>query len=107
MRAELLMFGVLAFNVLQAAYALKYPRAPLPLPPTPAKSSKGTPLSPPARQWRLQGLTPTVRDIALYDAGTRHDAQCNAVQPSTTKGVLNICSFSRLDPITNHQLHYP
>ncbi|KAI0705599.1 hypothetical protein C8Q76DRAFT_566564, partial [Earliella scabrosa] len=56
---ELLMFGVLAFNVLQAAYALKYPRAPLPLPPTPAKSSKGTPLSPPARQWRLQGLTPT------------------------------------------------
>lgn len=59
--AELLVLGVLAFNVLQASYALKFPRAPIPPPPTPTKSIIGTPLSPPARQWRLQGLTPTVR----------------------------------------------
>ncbi|KAI0800101.1 hypothetical protein C8Q74DRAFT_1234249 [Fomes fomentarius] len=57
--AELFVFGVLVFNVLQASYALKYPRAANPPPPTPTKSIIGTPLSPPARQWRLQGLTPT------------------------------------------------
>ncbi|KAI1790094.1 hypothetical protein LXA43DRAFT_1018289 [Ganoderma leucocontextum] len=57
--AELLMFSVLALNVLQAAYALQYPRAPLPPPPSPAKHPKNTPLSPATRQWRLQGPTPT------------------------------------------------
>ena len=54
---------MLAVNVLQASYALRYPRTPLPPPPSPAKHPKNTPLSPPARQWRLQGLTPTVRDF--------------------------------------------
>ncbi|RPD54247.1 hypothetical protein L226DRAFT_540030 [Lentinus tigrinus ALCF2SS1-7] len=55
---ELLLLGVFVTNLLQAAYALQYPRAPLPPPPSPAKPAK-TPLSPPTRQWRLQGLTPT------------------------------------------------
>ena len=59
------MFGVLALNVLQAAYALQYPHTPLPPPPSPAKHPKNTPLSPPTRQWRLQGLTPTVRVFHL------------------------------------------
>ncbi|KAJ3015780.1 hypothetical protein NUW54_g949 [Trametes sanguinea] len=57
--AELGLLTLLAFNVLQAGYALKYPRAPLPPPPSPAKSAKSTPLSPPAsRQWRLSGMSP-------------------------------------------------
>ncbi|TBU41478.1 hypothetical protein BD309DRAFT_1002434 [Dichomitus squalens] len=57
--AELLVVGVFALNILQAAYALNYPRAPLPPPPSPAKPPKNTPWSPPTRQWRLQGLTPS------------------------------------------------
>ncbi|KAI0654138.1 hypothetical protein C8Q70DRAFT_926369 [Cubamyces menziesii] len=56
--AELAMFAMFLFNILQASYALKYPRAPLPPPPSPAKPPKSTPLSPPSRQWRLSGLTP-------------------------------------------------
>ncbi|KAI0640402.1 hypothetical protein C8Q79DRAFT_921509 [Trametes meyenii] len=55
--AELVLLSILAFNILQAGYALKYPRAPVPPLPSP-KSVKSTPLSPPSRQWRLSGLTP-------------------------------------------------
>ncbi|KAI0364995.1 hypothetical protein BV20DRAFT_973690 [Pilatotrama ljubarskyi] len=57
--AELTLFAVLLFNVVQAAYALKYPRVPPSPPSSPAKSAKATPLSPPSRQWRLSGITPT------------------------------------------------
>ncbi|CDO71520.1 hypothetical protein BN946_scf184910.g19 [Trametes cinnabarina] len=56
---ELGLLALLVFNVLQAGYALKYPRAPLPPPPSSAKAAKSTPLSPPAaRQWRLSGISP-------------------------------------------------
>ncbi|KAI0672498.1 hypothetical protein C8Q78DRAFT_971314 [Trametes maxima] len=56
--AELALLSIFFFNILQAGYALKYPRLPPPPPPSPAKSVKSTPLSPPSRQWRLSGLTP-------------------------------------------------
>ncbi|KAI0357873.1 hypothetical protein OH77DRAFT_1422008 [Trametes cingulata] len=57
--AELALVAILLLNILQAAYALKYPRVPPPPPPSPAKSAaRNTPLSPPSRQWRLSGITP-------------------------------------------------
>ncbi|KAI0634005.1 hypothetical protein C8Q77DRAFT_1109116 [Trametes polyzona] len=56
--AELALFATLLLNILQASYALKYPRAPPPPPPSPAKQSSNTPLSPP-RQWRLSSATPS------------------------------------------------
>ncbi|GJE93215.1 hypothetical protein PsYK624_093740 [Phanerochaete sordida] len=54
---ELGVLGVLSLNVLQASYALHYPPAALPPPPTPAKSAPGTPKSPPQR--RLGSFTPS------------------------------------------------
>ncbi|KAI8972438.1 hypothetical protein BD414DRAFT_500311 [Trametes punicea] len=56
--AELALLAILVCNIAQAGYALKYPRAPLPPPPSPAKAAKSTPLSPPSRQWRLSGISP-------------------------------------------------
>ncbi|KAI0924469.1 hypothetical protein AcW2_005348 [Taiwanofungus camphoratus] len=47
---EVFVLAVLGLNVLQASYALKYPRASHPLPPSPAKSIS---VSSPPRQWRL------------------------------------------------------
>ncbi|KAI0768278.1 hypothetical protein BD413DRAFT_564986 [Trametes elegans] len=59
--AELVLLAVFLFNIVQAGYALKYPRLPPPPPPSPAKPAKNTPLSPPAaRQWRLSSNTPNV-----------------------------------------------
>ncbi|KAH9847013.1 hypothetical protein C2E23DRAFT_850329 [Lenzites betulinus] len=55
--AELSLLAILLFNVVQAGYALQYPRVPPPPPPSPAKLVKDTPLSP-ARQWRLSSATP-------------------------------------------------
>ncbi|EIW53651.1 uncharacterized protein TRAVEDRAFT_133127 [Trametes versicolor FP-101664 SS1] len=54
--AEIALLAVLLFNVVQASYALKYPRVPPPPPPSPARKAKDTPLSP-ARQWRLSSST--------------------------------------------------
>ena len=102
---ELFTLGVLALNVLQAAYALKYPRAPLPPPPSPAKPAK-TPLSPPTRQWRLQGLTPTV---SLASCFSSHRLTCcdRVVHPSKAKGVLDICPLTCLHPFTRSELQHP
>ncbi|KAH9941972.1 hypothetical protein B0H21DRAFT_541805 [Amylocystis lapponica] len=53
---EVLVLALLALNVLQASYAIKYPRVShSPHPPTPAKPS---PMATPVRQWRLNGLSP-------------------------------------------------
>ncbi len=105
--AELLLLGVFALNVLQASYALKYPRAPLPPPPSPATPAK-TPLSPPSRQWRLQGLTPTVRALSDLSAPSLvYSSVCLAVEPSAAKDVLHIRPLPCLDTFPHHHLLYP
>ncbi|OBZ74195.1 hypothetical protein A0H81_06183 [Grifola frondosa] len=52
---ELFALAIMSLNVLQASYALKYPRT---LHPHPTPLAKPTQMSPPARQWRLNGLSP-------------------------------------------------
>ncbi len=63
---ELAVMSVLAFNFLQASYALKYPPAPLPPPSTPAKP-KAVPVTPQANSvsQRRLAITPNVRTTSV------------------------------------------
>jgi hypothetical protein len=59
---ELAALGVLALNMLQAVYAIKYPRAPLPPLPSPARP-KGISSPPAITKRRFKALSPNVNEI--------------------------------------------
>ncbi|CCM00593.1 uncharacterized protein FIBRA_02629 [Fibroporia radiculosa] len=54
---ETLVLAVLAFNIVQASYALRYPRA-IPKSRPPPSPARMVHTSPPPRQWHLKGLSP-------------------------------------------------
>ncbi|EPT01150.1 hypothetical protein FOMPIDRAFT_1049125 [Fomitopsis schrenkii] len=54
---EVFALALLAMNILQASYALKYPRAQIPPPAPPPSPAKASPAS--QRKWHLNSITPT------------------------------------------------
>ncbi|KZT10192.1 uncharacterized protein LAESUDRAFT_645525 [Laetiporus sulphureus 93-53] len=54
---ETLLLSFFSFNILQASYALKYPRTSIPLPPPPPSPAKSLKTSPPTRKWNLAAST--------------------------------------------------
>lgn len=102
--AEIALLAVLLFNVVQASYALKYPRVPPPPPPSPARKAKDTPLSP-ARQWRLSSsTTPNVRSY-IEQLWLELTVDLTAVQPTKAEGLLVVRAIARLDTFAHSQLH--
>lgn len=66
---EVLALSLLAVNILQASYALKYPRTQTPTPaplPSPAKTNPASP-----RKWHLNNVTPTVCFLLLSNCSQR------------------------------------
>ncbi|KDQ62400.1 hypothetical protein JAAARDRAFT_30307 [Jaapia argillacea MUCL 33604] len=82
--SEVMVIGVLGLNILQGAYALKYPRAPLPPLPSPAKTIKSPATTPAQRRFKVLSPQSSPQQQKPFSASTSSYPPSPLSTPSRT-----------------------